>query len=127
MIKQGTILLADYDQIIRESIEILLEDTGCNIITAKNGEEAVELAVSQKPDIIYLHYGMPKMDGLEAFLEIRKYPELKKTPIIIASASADRLEKVKEFKTGAEYCVQMPFDAREFLQKVKELLQNKIS
>ena len=122
MTEKSTILIASYEPIMMQSIECLLEDEGYKFIFAKNGEEAISLAVSQKPDLIFLHYGMPKRDGLEAFLEIRKHPELKKIPIIIASADADRLEKAKEFQTGAEYYLSLPFDAKDFIIKVKELL-----
>ena len=103
------------------------EDTEYNVITAKDGEEAVNLAVSQKPDIIILNYGMPKKTGFDAFLEIRKHSDIGKTPIIITSGLAERFEEFKDFETGAEDYLELPFDFNELIKKIKELLQKKTS
>ncbi len=80
------ILVADDEPPIREIARELLTAAGYDILEASDGEEALALAHEKQPDLILLDLIMPKMNGFQFVLEIRKDPGLSKTPILVMSA-----------------------------------------
>lgn len=123
MSNQITILVAEDFTPIRESFRWILEEAGHNVILAEDGEKAVNLAIANKPDLIILNYQMPRKDGLEAFLEIRKHPELEKTPILITSGAPWIFDEFKKYGTNKEDYMAYPFLIEEFWGKINALLK----
>ncbi len=80
------ILVVDDDPPIRELAEELLTSAGYNVLTARDGEEALRLVYDEHPDLILLDLIMPKMNGFQFVREIRNDPRLNETPILIMSA-----------------------------------------
>jgi CheY-like chemotaxis protein len=81
-----TVLLAEDNPDHQYVTRMLLEECGCRVIEAMNGVEAVELALSQRPDMILLDLKMPVLGGIDAALRIRKEPEMRKVPMVAYSA-----------------------------------------
>lgn len=80
------VLLVDDYLDIREMMRYLLERNGFTVIEAENGQEAIEKALSELPDIILMDIAMPLMDGIEATRAIREHDQLSKVPIIAITA-----------------------------------------
>ena len=80
------ILVVDDESDVREFICAVLEDNGATVLEARDGDEALEKARRERPDLITLDITMPGKDGGEVFVEIRRDPEIKNTPVCIISA-----------------------------------------
>lgn len=116
------ILIADDEANILMLLEIVLKDLNAEIITAENGEIAVEKAKEHNPDIIITDVVMPKMNGFEVCRAVRNIPEIAQTPIIILSALGDEYNKITGFEEGADDYIIKPFNVEELKARAKALL-----
>lgn len=116
------ILIADDEANILMLLEIVLKDLNAEIITAENGEIAVEKAKEHTPDIIITDVVMPKMNGFEVCRAVRNIPEIAQTPIIILSALGDEYNKITGFEEGADDYIIKPFNVEELKARAKALL-----
>ena len=116
------ILIADDESNILMLLEIMLKDLEAEIITAENGEIAVEKATAHKPDLIITDVVMPKKNGFEVCRSVRNIPEIADTPIIILSALGDEYNKITGFEEGADDYVTKPFNVEELKARAKALL-----
>ncbi|GAB6181846.1 response regulator transcription factor [Desulfotomaculum defluvii] len=116
----GTILIADDDHRIVKIVSHSLEQEGYRVITAKNGEEAVQLATTMKPDLVIMDIMMPHLDGLEASQKIKMKVDV---PIIILSAKDDVVDKIVGFKMGVDDYQTKPFSPAELALRVKAVLR----
>ncbi len=117
------ILVVDDEASIVNIISYNLKKEGYEVITASDGEAALETAESEKPDLILLDIMMPKMDGYEVCRKIRKTSEV---PIIMLTARADEVDKVIGLEMGADDYVTKPFGNRELIARVKANLRRTI-
>ena len=116
-----TVLLADDFHDSRGFMTFLLELQGCEVLEAVNGLQAVELATSEKPDLILMDFHMPEMDGFEATALIRSQDETKDIPIVIISAHIDGLEWLDKAKNiGVNECLDKPIDPDMLRRVIKE-------
>ena len=86
------ILVVDDEALLVKGIRFNLQNDGYEVMTGCDGVEAVELAMSQRPDLIVLDVMMPRMDGLQACSKIREFSDV---PIILLTAKADDMDKLK--------------------------------
>ncbi len=114
------VLVVDDESSIVNIISYNLKKEGYEVITAEDGEEGLELALSEKPDLILLDIMMPKMDGYEVCRKIR---EKSNVPIIMLTARADEVDKVIGLEMGADDYVTKPFGNRELIARVKAHLR----
>jgi len=119
-----TILAVDDEPVNLKLIETALAPRGYKIITAKNGEEAVNIARTQKPDLILMDILMPKMDGYIACSEIRKDPKTRDIPIIMITSVGHDLNKKLADGIGATGYIVKPFMIDDLNNKINETLQN---
>ena len=122
MADKRKILLIDDEYFLLEILKDRLEFHGYEVLTATDGKEGVEKALSEKPDLIFMDIMMPEMDGLEVTKLLRTKPEMKDIPIICLSAlgrPAD-IESAKE--CGANDYMVKPFQAQELLEKIESFL-----
>ena len=91
------ILIAEDNQIIRESIAEAFLKRGYEVLTAPNGKFAVHTTLNYHPDIIIMDYHMPGLNGFEAVAEIRKYPSCTNIPIIILTSDEQKIPSLKGF------------------------------
>ena len=118
------ILVVDDEASIRRILETRLKMAGYNVVTAEDGEEAVELFNKTNPDIVILDVMMPKMDGYGVTREIRRVSDV---PIIILTALGDVSERITGLELGADDYVIKPFSPKELEARVKAVLRRTIT
>lgn len=104
------ILVVDDEASIRRILETRLKMAGYEVITAADGEEALESYQKHNPDLVVLDVMMPKLDGYGVTREIRKSSD---TPIIILTALGDVSERITGLELGADDYVIKPFSPKE--------------
>jgi CheY-like chemotaxis protein len=116
------ILIADDEEAVRSLVKRLLGDT-YKVIEADNGEEAVKVAVNQKPDLILMDILMPKMDGLSACYAIKRNQATKAIPVIMLTAVNYELNrKLSQDVMGAEGYITKPFESWALTSMIAEAL-----
>ena len=90
--------------------------------TAVNGNDAIEIALEFEPDLILLDIMMPGMDGYEVCRQLRKYPSLSETKIIMVTAKGELEDKVTGYEVGANDYITKPFDEDNILETVEFFL-----
>jgi len=113
-----TVLLVEDTEDNRFMMRRLLEMSGYDVIEATNGEEAVRLAETKKPDLILMDLSLPMIDGLAATRLIRKLPSLQKTPIIAVSAHDTSDFLVEALGAGCNSYITKPIDFNELEQLI---------
>jgi DNA-binding response OmpR family regulator len=114
------ILVTDDEPRYIRAIQVNLQASGHEVLTAQDGQTAVELAAGEAPDLILLDVRMPGMDGYEACRRIREFSTV---PIIMLTALAEDADKVKGLDTGADDYITKPFSADELLARVRAALR----
>ncbi|SJZ43633.1 two-component system, OmpR family, response regulator VicR [Pilibacter termitis] len=114
------ILVVDDEKPISDIVKYNLTKEGYEVVTAFDGEEAVEKVKEEEPDLILLDLMLPKMDGLEVAREVRKSYDM---PIIMVTAKDSEIDKVLGLELGADDYVTKPFSNRELVARVKANLR----
>ncbi|GAX46981.1 response regulator YycF [Pseudolactococcus reticulitermitis] len=114
------ILVVDDEKPISDIVKFNLTKEGYEVLTAFDGEEALDVFAAEQPDLILLDLMLPQKDGLEVAREIRKSSEV---PIIMVSAKDSEFDKVIGLELGADDYVTKPFSNRELLARVKANLR----
>jgi len=120
------ILVVDDELNILELIRYNLEKDGYTVLTASDGNDALEMARREKPDLILLDVMLPGVDGLSTCRLLRQNEETRKIPIIMISARGEELDKVLGLEIGADDYVTKPFSNRELLARIKARLRGKL-
>jgi two-component system alkaline phosphatase synthesis response regulator PhoP len=115
------ILVADDEAGIRLTLGRTL-DKDYVVLEATNGEEAVEIAKEQKPDLILMDLIMPKMDGYAACSQIKADQATKGIPVVILTAVGHELNKKFATEMGAEAYITKPFNVQELMDVITPLL-----
>lgn len=116
-VPKHVVLLADDNTDMREYVQRLLSGQ-FTVITARDGEEALNKAIAAKPDLILSDIMMPKLDGFGLLKKLRNHPDLKTTPVIFLSARAGEEAKVEGLDAGADDYLVKPFSARELIVRI---------
>ena len=114
------ILVVDDEKLLVKGVKFNLEHEGYQVDTAFDGEAAVELARTNSYDLIILDLMMPKMDGLEACMNIRTFSTV---PIIMLTARSEDTDKLIGFEYGADDYITKPFNILELKARVRALLR----
>ena len=117
------ILVVDDEEHIAELISYNLTSNGYKVITANNGNDAVKLAVEEKPNLILLDLMIPGKDGYDVCKDIRSNSDVRNTPIIMLTAKSEELDKILGLELGADDYITKPFSVRELLARVKAVLR----
>ncbi len=112
------ILIADDEPDILEILQYNLRAEGYEVFTAKNGNEAIEVAKINNPQLIILDIMMPEKSGIEACAILRAMPMFRKTFIIFLTALSDEVTEIKGLETGADDFIAKPVSPRVFMSKV---------
>jgi signal transduction histidine kinase len=121
-VRSWKILLAEDNEANISSISSYLKAKGYQIILAKNGVEAVNLASTQLPDLILMDIQMPKMDGLEAIRYIRAHPQLATVPIVALTALAMTGDREKCLSAGANDYLAKPVKLKQLATSIQQFL-----
>jgi len=114
------ILAVDDDQKILKILQHTLSKEGFNVITATSGEEALQIAGQNSPDLVLLDIMMPGMDGFETY---QKLKAIREVPVIILSARSDEIDKIVGFRMGVDDYQTKPFSPTELALRVKAVLR----
>ena len=115
------ILIVDDEKPIVEILTYNLQKEGYETIEAYDGEQAITLALTKKPDLILLDIMLPKVDGLTVCKRIRH--TLSNVPILILSAKDEEIDKILGLELGADDYITKPFSVRELMARVKANLR----
>jgi DNA-binding response OmpR family regulator len=115
------ILAVDDDEEMRDLLGNLLEGEGYEVILGSNGEEAIELAEKENPQVILLDFEMPGMDGIETCKRLKRERQTASIPIIMITAYKNK--KPDAIEAGADDFVNKPFDPTELSVRVKTILR----
>ncbi|MEN6356292.1 MAG: response regulator transcription factor [Armatimonadota bacterium] len=116
------ILIVDDDADLIEGLRWYLEAEGYEVISATDGEAAIELFCGRKPDLVILDIMMPKMDGIKTCEMISRSSD---AMIMMLSARDSEIDKVRALKIGADDYVTKPFHTSELLARIQALLRRK--
>lgn len=117
------VLLVDDEPHVLMILEKIIKPLGCQIVTAPNGLEALDLARTNNPALIISDLMMPKMDGSQLFAALQQDPNLSKIPFVCLSSRAQEDEKVSALEQGVEDYWGKPFSVKEIPLKVKRILR----
>ena len=118
------VLVIDDDTDIRGLVRELLERAGHEVIDAPDGPEGLRLFYAKQPDLVILDVSMPGMEGWEVLERIR---ELSDVPVLMLTARAEELDKVRGLRAGADDYVTKPFGRQELLARVDAALRRRRS
>jgi CheY-like chemotaxis protein len=116
------VLVVDDEEFVRQLIQIKLKFCGIETIEAGNGIDAVEKAISEKPDLILLDVMMPRMNGFEACQRLKTIPETAHIPIVMLTARGDPSAKERGENAGALEYLTKPFSPQKLAERVIEIL-----
>ena len=122
---RARILVVDDEPDLVSTIQCRLQWCKCQVITAVNGQEGLEKAASEKPDLILLDNSMPVMDGPEMLERLKKDPELRDIPVIMCTALCEAQDIAKVSAYGIADYVTKPFDFTELMEKIAGILEDK--
>jgi CheY-like chemotaxis protein len=123
--ERAKILVVDDEPDYLTTVQCRLEWCHYEVITATNGEEALEKAVSEKPDLILLDTNMPVMNGHEMLEHLRRHPSLKDVPVIMVTARCEAEDVAAASAYGIADYVAKPFDFTELMEKIANALENR--
>jgi DNA-binding response OmpR family regulator len=116
------ILIADDDPDILALVSFRLERAGYEVVQARNGEEAVQVALARRPDLAVLDVMMPLIDGYEATRRLRQHEETSRMPVILLTARVQEEDIARGFDAGADDYVKKPFSPQELGSRVQAVL-----
>jgi two-component system, NtrC family, response regulator AtoC len=124
----GTILIADDESYLRESLRELFAAQGYTVLEAADGTEVMRLLRDSSADTILLDLKMPKLDGISTLKALKKDPELRRIPVVIVTAFGGSEQTIEGMKAGAYDYVTKPFDPDEVLRTAARAIEvNRLS
>jgi len=117
------ILLIDDTRLNRELAKDVLELEGYTTIEARTGQEGIDYARQDNPDLILLDIELPDMNGLEVVKVLRKDPRTSAIPVVAFTAHINRNDHLEIMAAGCAGCILKPFDVKSFPQKVAAFLK----
>ena len=117
----GRVLVVDDDEVIRRLIAVNLQLEGFEVSTAVDGQDCLDKVVEVNPDVITLDVMMPRLDGWETAVRLRKSPDTAHIKVVLITARAQEDDKVRGRQVGADAYLTKPFDPNEMIRVVREL------
>ena len=119
---KGKVLVVDDEVYILHILEFSLGAEGFEVISASNGELAVEKAKQEKPNLIVLDIMMPVLDGYETCRRLKQDPETKDIPVVLLTAKGRDVDKRLGFEVGAIDYVVKPFSPSRLIERIEEII-----
>jgi DNA-binding response OmpR family regulator len=119
------ILLVDDEQDMVYAVKMQLEANGFRVLTAKDGQEGLDKARKENPDLIILDLMLPRIDGYKVCRMLKFDEKYKNIPVIIYTARAQEADEKLGYEVGADAYLTKPFDPKKLLAKINELLKSR--
>ena len=116
------VLVADDDDDVRELIVFRLARAGYEVVTAADGNQAVEVALARAPDLCVIDLMMPGLDGYEVTVRLRGSERLAKVPILLLTASVEDAAVSRGYEVGANDYIKKPFSPKQLVERVGAML-----
>lgn len=117
-----TILVADDEPYVLRSLEFILKKEGHRVVTATDGQDALEKIQAEQPDLVFLDIQMPRMDGNTVCRTLRQDPERRDLYIIMITAKGQEADRLQSMECGANEFITKPFSPRKLVDRVREIL-----
>ncbi len=114
------ILVVEDEDSIRNVLQVRLANCGFSVVTARDGEEGLAVARAEKPDLIILDLGLPKLPGEEVCRQLRN--DESNVPIVMLTAKTEDVDRVVGKVLGANYYMTKPFEWTDLLKKIYKYL-----
>ncbi len=121
-VEHELVLVADDNDDILTLVTFRLERAGYTVIQAHDGEEALRMAVEQRPSLAILDLMMPRLDGYEVTRGIRGDPAIADMPVVLLTARSQEADVARGFDAGADDYIRKPFSPQELLSRVQAIL-----
>ena len=119
------ILIVEDNEDSRELVVKVLKNKGYLMVEAIDGEEAIEKAIAEKPDLILMDISIPKLNGYEATKKLKGLDEFREIPIVALTAHAMKGDRENVIAEGFEGYIPKPIDVRSFPDQVRSFLRGK--
>ena len=119
---KGKILVVDDEIYIVHILDFSLGMEGYEVLTALDGEQALEKARAEHPDLVVLDIMMPKLDGYETCKMLKADPNTKDIPVILLSAKGRNVDQKVGFEVGADDYITKPFSPRKLVERINTIL-----
>jgi DNA-binding response OmpR family regulator len=126
-VADSTVLVVDDDPVILKLLEVNFEMEGFTVLVARDGEEGIEVARTDQPDLIVSDIMMPKVSGLELVTALKGDASTSEIPIILLSAKAQNADVRSGLDAGADDYVTKPFEPLDLVDRVNRLLEARAS
>lgn len=124
MEQKQKVLVADDDPDILNLVKVCLESR-FDVICARNGEQALEMAIAEKPIAAVLDLRMPKLDGNDVTAKIRQIPEISNMAIMILTASVQEQNEAESYSVGADTFCRKPFRANNLADDLQKVIDKR--
>ena len=118
-----SVLVTDDDEDLRYLCQLHLELGGFNVAQAANGEEAIEVARAERPDLILLDLMMPVKDGWECLSDLKADPKLQEIPVFIITGKNQQEDAERASALGAEAFISKPFQGSALVERIRDRLE----
>jgi DNA-binding response OmpR family regulator len=122
---QIKVLVVDDEPDLVSTVEYRLKFANCSVVTASNGQQGLQQAAAEKPDLILLDTNMPEMNGHEMLERLRADPALEHIPVIMVTARCEPQDIAAASSHGISDYITKPFDFTQLLEKIHTVLKNK--
>ena len=112
------VMVIDDSNTIRRSAEIFLKASGCEVILAENGFDALSKISSEHPQIIFVDIMMPRLDGYQTCALIKRNPRFKSTPVIMLSSKNGVFDKARGRMVGSDHYLTKPFTQETLIETI---------
>ncbi len=119
-----SVLLAEDEPNIVESISFLLKREGFEVMVTGDGRTALETAIAEKPDVMVLDLMLPEMDGYEVLRNLRANQEVKNLPVLMLTAKGQKIDRETALECGADLFMTKPFSNADIIAAVNSLVND---
>ena len=121
--KEGqTILLVDYNESVIETVRKLANQAGLKLLLAEDGQEGLDLAKAELPDLVIIRKDVPILDALSMSVLLKQSPETDDIPVVLICAVASSSERERLHDAGCSGFIEEPFTANDLLQRLEDWL-----
>jgi two-component system chemotaxis sensor kinase CheA len=124
-VARARVLVVEDADVIRESLRRAFEGAGCEVVVARDGEEGLSIARTERFDLVSTDVVMPTMDGYELTRRLRAMESYRDVPIVMVTSKAERIDRIRGFDAGVDAYVTKPTDADELLRTALRLLERR--